>query len=422
MSDIEIQLESVSFQLHELRETYSQERITGCIKELESIKRKLQQGTLSTCYEDQQHELVDYYETRYNEAKQAIFCLEKELEEIRQKEEDMRNSYSADVLVERANFSNDENHPLNLHGRNSLQKELESFKSMENELAEMEMKIHNKEKENQEYREQIKQLETSNTIYTEQVEHFMKQEEELTHQMEEYEQKISKLTIENKLMINESVGLKEENEFLNSKVSLLEKQEEQAEKDFSILEAKLKALEKENQNLQAHVKELDEENMVLKEEKTNLSLEFKTVYKDLKDQVTHHRTESLKHKTYKPVNHFYMKSEQNLKLENDCEPRKTLETKNTEELNSTPRDLNPLSNENDLHGIENFNSSLSDFGRRSLQELGQNISFHEEKLNPRITVDKSLFVKSQDKKSFEEILEEKSKSGRYDCAANCNMF
>jgi len=101
---------------------------------------------------------------------------------------------------------------------------------------------------------------------------------------------------------------------------------------------------------------------------------------------------------------------------------KRLRQKNTEELNSTPRDLNPLSNENDLHGIENFNSSLSDFGRRSLQELGQNISFHEEKLNPRITVDKSIFVKSQDKKSFEEILEEKSKSGRYDCAANCNMF
>jgi len=35
MSDIEIQLESVSFQLHGLREAYSQEGITSCIKELE---------------------------------------------------------------------------------------------------------------------------------------------------------------------------------------------------------------------------------------------------------------------------------------------------------------------------------------------------------------------------------------------------
>ncbi len=44
---------------------------------------------------------------------------------------------------------------------------------MENELVEMEGKVHDKERENQEFKEQIKQLETSNKTYSEQVDIFM---------------------------------------------------------------------------------------------------------------------------------------------------------------------------------------------------------------------------------------------------------
>jgi len=76
-------------------------------------------------------------------------------------------------LIERTNYTNNENHSLDLHSKHVLQKELESFKSMENELVEMEGKVHDKERENQEFKEQIKQLETSNKTYSEQVDIFM---------------------------------------------------------------------------------------------------------------------------------------------------------------------------------------------------------------------------------------------------------
>jgi len=440
MSDIEIQLESVSFQLHGLREAYSQEGITSCIKELENIKKKLQQASLNACYEDQQHELIEYYERRYDEAKQAIMSLERELEDTKQNSSDLRDGHNVgDVLIESTNFTKNENHSLDLHSKHALQKELESFKSMENELAEMEIKIHHKERENQEFKEQIKQLEASNKNCSEQVDIFMRQEEELTQKMEEYENKISKLNTENKSMGKETWILKEENELLNSKVNLLEKQEEQIQKDFSTLEARLRAVEKENANLQSQVKELHEENIVLKEENANISQEFKTVFKDLKQQVTHQRTESLKHKTYKPVNHFYIKSEQNLSselerskaLEREADGDNVKSTKNTEgdstakadqegqmtfqgEDNNTP---------NELQGIEHFNGSLSDFGRRSLQELPHNSSFHEEKSEKRnsiFIVDKSLFSKSQDKNLMDEVYKDQKK--RHDCIANCNIW
>jgi len=78
-----------------------------------------------------------------------------------------------DVLIESTNFTKNENHSLDLHSKHALQKELESFKSMENELAEMEIKIHHKERENQEFKEQIKQLEASNKNCSEQVDIFM---------------------------------------------------------------------------------------------------------------------------------------------------------------------------------------------------------------------------------------------------------
>lgn len=438
MSDIEIQLESVSFQLHGLREGYSQDQITGCIKELESVKRKLQQANLNACYEDQQHELIEYYEKRYDEAKHAIMSLERELEEAKHKVDNLRDG-NTDVLTERTNFANNENHGFDFNSKHALQRELDSFKSIENELIEMEIKIHSKERENQECKDQIKQLEISNKNYSEQVEIFMGQEEELTHKMEEYENKISKLNTENKVMAKEAWILKEENELLNSKVSLLEKHEEQSQQDVSSLETKLRAIEKENSNLQMQVKELYEENIVLKEEKTNLSQEFKTVFKDLKDQVTHHRTESMKQKTYKPVNHFYIKSEQNLKMELDyeLERSKTLEreigdngksTKNTEGDSTTKAEQesgeeNNIPNE--LHGIEHFNASLSDFGRRSLQDhqLVHNNSFSAEKSEKRssiLIIDKSLFLKNQDKQLMDEVI--KNKNGRYDCAASCNIF
>jgi chromosome segregation ATPase len=441
MSDIEIQLESVSFQLHGLREAYNQEGITSCIKELESIKRKLQQASLNACYEDQQHELIEYYEKRYDEARQAIMSLERELEETKQNSSDFGygNAGGGDVLIERKNFANNENHSLDLHSKHVLQQELESFKSMENELVEMEVKIHEKERENQEFKEQIKQLETSNKNYNEQVDIFMRQEEELTHKMEEYENKISKLNTQNKAMGKETWILKEENELLNSKVNLLEKQEEQIQKDVSVLEAKLKVIEKEKANLQSQVQELHEENIGLKEENANISQEFKTVFKDLKHQVTHHRTESMKHKTYKPVNHFYIKSEQNLSaelersriLEKETDGDNVKSTKNSEGDSTAKADQEgnmtfqgeEIHTPNELQGIEHFNGSLSDFGRRSLQELPHNSSFHEEKTEKRNSiffVDKSLFLKKQDKNLMDEVYKDQKK--RHDCAANCNIF
>ena len=78
---------------------------------------------------------------------------------------------------------------------------------------------------------------------------------------------------------------------------------------------------------------------------------------------------------------------------------------------------------NELQGIEHFNGSLSDFGRRSLQELPHNSSFHEEKSEKRnsiFIVDKSLFSKSQDKNLMDEVYKDQKK--RHDCIANCNIW
>jgi len=309
MSEVEAQIENVSFMLNGIREEYNHDLLSVCLQELENVKRKVHKQN-DPSYESEENKLLRYFEAKYNEATGIIGRLEDEIDELKDKEK--HNSFeNGNILSEKSIFwKNSENLPPGKHGYGSHDDSF-SLNAMKKALSELEQKNARTEKESEEDKALIKQLETINAQTTEKLAFFSKQIEELNETLEECEMKFSQAVNERNKLSKEVAHVRSEADIYKRRVEDLETEIDMKDATIESFEGKIKRMEEKSRSMFDNINELVNENEVLRSEKMELAEKLHKAQQDLKEKFQQaKKMNSEEKKVTISVNNYYVNSPQ----------------------------------------------------------------------------------------------------------------